>query len=206
MHYRTLFFAAAFTAALAFTIPANAQSVGQFSGTYVMRTEVGPGLVNTAFFALHSDGSLTQMSSNAVYSSILGVWEKSGPKTIRITEFTFISDGAGGIWGIGRSRMEMTFSNDLSTFKGTAYLEGVPCPTAQSCPDPADPNTKWGAAPTPPNPISGSRLEALPVGPLPLTTTNNSTAQASLIFRRSAVNLESLRRPSQSGLAGKSRM
>ena len=170
MHRRTVFMSAAVAAALAFTIPANAENGngGQFAGAFVTRGDYGGGLVGTAYIALHSDGTVTQTSSNPAYSSIHGVWEKTGPKTIRVTEYTFIAV-SGAFWGIGRSRWELEFSEDFNTFKGTAYLEGVQCMSDLTCPDPLDPNTPWGPGHV--RSLTGTRMVPLPVGPLPLATT-----------------------------------
>jgi len=165
MHRSTLFMAAAVAAALAFTTPANAQGGGQFSGAFTLRSDFGSGLVGTAFVAFHSDGTLTQTSDNPLYSSIHGVWEKTGPKTIRVTEYAFMTYPS-GFWGIVRSRGELVFSNEFDSYKGAMYLEGVPCSSTQTCPDPLDPHTTWFAAPSPLLPVSGTRMEVLPFGPL----------------------------------------
>ena len=84
MYRRTTLMAAAVAAALVFTTPANPQSVGQLSGGFVARFEYGPDAVGTAYINLHSDGTVTHTTSNASYSSIHGVWEKSGHTESRI--------------------------------------------------------------------------------------------------------------------------
>jgi hypothetical protein len=166
MNRRILFMALAVATALAFTTPASPQGGGQFAGAFTLRGDIGNGLVGTAFIAFHSDGTVTQTSGNPVYSSIHGVWEKIGPKTIRVTTYTFITTPT-GFWGIGRSRAELEFTNDFSSYKGTSYLEGVPCSSTETCPDPLDPHTPWYAASTPLLPLSGTRMEVLRAGPLP---------------------------------------
>lgn len=173
MHRRLLFIAITLFAFLPAAIPALSQNGGRFAGVFVLRTDFGSGQVGTAFLALHNDGSVTQTFTNPLYSPIHGVWEKTGPATALITEYTFITYPT-GFWGIGRSQIELRFSPDANSYTGTMFLEGVPCASAQACPDPASPETVWTAAPTPPSTVSGTRLEVLPFGPLPLTEVNHA--------------------------------
>lgn len=177
MVYRSLLAPMLAAAALAVVAPVRGQIAEdsnvvvvvrgeRFTGTFSLRTPLGQGQVSTAFMSLHSDGTVSQTSINPAYSAINGVWQKTGPRTIQITEFTFISMPTAGFLGIGRSRMELEFSDDFKTFVGKAYNEGVQCQTWQTCPDPFDPNTKWSASSSQPGSISGTRASALPFGPL----------------------------------------
>ncbi|MBZ5622226.1 MAG: hypothetical protein LAQ69_26380 [Acidobacteriia bacterium] len=152
---------------------------GQVWGTWVWTTNNQI----PALLTLHLDGTVSvsdgrmfgglQPNSTTRLSPLHGVWERTGFQSIGGTSLYLIFDATTGLltaWG--RSRTSITFADDFDHFQGKMFVETLPCAAGPpvSCPDPQATGAKWVANPSmPPDgfPISATRLERVPAGPLP---------------------------------------
>ena len=136
-----------------------------------------------ALVTLHIDGTVSvsdgrmfgglQPNSTIRLTPLHGVWERTGFQSIGGTSLYLLFDATTGVllaWG--RSRVSITFADDFDHFQGKMFVETLPCAAGPpvSCPDPLAAGAKWV-----PNanvqadglPISATRLERVPAGPLP---------------------------------------
>ena len=123
-------------------------------GLWSQKIPVGPGLSIHEVLSFHFDGTLTGTGSLlfggvppfgvARASSIHGVWQKTGPRTIEGTAYAYNFDSVTGIVSnYVRSRWTIEFSADFNSYTGTASLATLACPTPLTCPDPANPSAVW---------------------------------------------------------------
>ena len=172
----TLFIGAA-VLAVASTVTAQNGQHPQVWGTYVWLTQTmnGP---SPSLISLHIDGTVSLSDGNMFGGSnpanrltpARGVWERIGDHSFGGTSLWLIADATTGVVKrFGRSRVMAEFV-DFDHFQGKLFVETLACPTPVTCPDPlTSPASAWVSNPNmPPGgfPISGSRLERVPAGPL----------------------------------------
>ncbi|MBZ5617765.1 MAG: hypothetical protein LAQ69_03365 [Acidobacteriia bacterium] len=136
-----------------------------------------------ALVTLHIDGTVSvsdgrmfgglQPNSTIRLTPLHGVWERTGFQSIGGTSLYLLFDATTGVllaWG--RSRVSITFADDFDHFQGKMFVETLPCAAGPpvSCPDPLAAGAKWvpnANVPADGLPISATRLERVPAGPLP---------------------------------------
>ena len=156
---------------------------GQVWGTWVWRIHVSPTIANPSLVTLHIDGTVSVTDGNMFGSPTAasrryltpahGVWVRTGWQSVGGTSLYLISDATtGALVAWGRARTSLTFADDFDSFQGRVFVETLPCAAGPpvSCPDPLSADAKWAANPNmPPDgfPVSATRLERVPAGPLP---------------------------------------
>lgn len=147
-------------------------------GTFVHQVQVGPNFNLPGLVTLNIDGSLSVGSSGMFggtpgattrVSNILGVWKITGRRSVGATSFMFVFDSNGLLIGYQRDRCSLNFNRDFNAYQGTEFMETMSCSSPFTCPDPLDPATVWTPLPgMPPSgfPVTGKRVQWLPVGPL----------------------------------------
>ena len=152
---------------------------GQVWGTWVWTTNNRlPALVT-----FHIDGTVSvsdgtmfgglQPNSTIRMTPLHGVWERTGFQSIGGTSLWLMFDATTGLLlGWGRARTSIQLADDFDQFQGKMFVETLACAPGPpvSCPDPLDPAAKWVPNHNmPPDgfPISATRLERVPAGPLP---------------------------------------
>ncbi len=116
------------------------------TGTWYWETVMGTGRVLPSVLVFHSDGTVVAsggISFGGVptnpyrYTPFQGVWERMGPHEFRATFYSLRFDGASGLLvGVARKRTQFWFAEDFDHFVGTMLLDGLPCTSPLTCPDP----------------------------------------------------------------------
>jgi hypothetical protein len=150
-------------------------------GTWLMRVHLPTG-GDIPFISTMNQEGTTVSSSSLMYGGLPGfpatwvsavhdVWERSGPKTIKVTSFNLLFNlgtaptAPGKLLGFVRSRVTMEFDGDGNHLVGVMDNEFLACPTPLTCPDINDPNAIW----TPrlvAIPCTAVRLQRVEPGPL----------------------------------------
>ena len=185
-HFIVRGFVIAFALAAA-ALPAQPQQLGgrmshwgQIWGTWVWRTGIGTTLPSLT--TIHVDGTVSvsdgtmfggiRPNSTTRLTPLHGVWERTGWQSFGGTSLWLVFDATTGLltsWG--RVRVSAQMADDFNSFQGKAFVEYLACSTGTpvNCPDPLDPMATWvpiTGAPPDGIPISGTRVERVPAGPL----------------------------------------
>jgi hypothetical protein len=108
--------------------------------------------------------------STTRFTPVHGVWERTSWSSIGGTSLFLVFDASTGVLtGFRRARCSLTFANDFNSYEGLEFIENISCESPLVCPDPLDRATSWTPLSNmPPGgfPVSGSRLEWIPAGPL----------------------------------------
>lgn len=145
-------------------------------GTWVHQIQLVPGRTVPVLITANIDGTLTGatgvmfggLNPNTAEAPIHGIWVRTGARSIGVTTLFFVFDG-GVLSGFERTRASLTLSDDFQSYEGTEILETTPCGSPLTCPDPLDPATVWTSDPNMPEagyPVSGKRLDFVPVAAL----------------------------------------
>lgn len=170
------------------TITANAQSGrasllsrwGQFWGTWVWQTTYPSGNVIPTMVTYHIDGTITasdgtmfrvQPSATTRATPMQGVWERTSWQSLGGTSLYLTFNATGGLTAWGRARSSLQFADDFDHFQAKMFVETLPCASGPpvTCPNPQDAAAKWVPVPNlPPDgfPVTGTRLDRVPAGPL----------------------------------------
>lgn len=100
-----------------------------------------------------------------------GVWERTGPQTIGVTNLYLVYDAVSNrLIGFGRTCSTLEFMPEESDhFDGTMFVDFLSCPPPATCPDPQDRSAAWKPYDTmvPSFVVSAKRLHRLEASPLP---------------------------------------
>ena len=169
-------------AALGAPTPARAQDDAGFQpwGTWVWWTHSPAGFALPTIVTLHREGTANTSSSNlfggvpnARYwvSPLHDSWRRTEGNEIETTCMSLVFDAQTHLLvGWGRIRNALRFGADADHLEGTMYVDFLACPSPVACPDPQDPAAVWtvfGNSPPSGFPITATRLQIVPPGPLP---------------------------------------
>jgi hypothetical protein len=79
-------------------------------------------------------------NATVMNSSLYGVWQRTGWKTVAATSLILTFDRATGVLtGFLRTHSRVEFADDFNSYTGTHSFEVLTCTSPLACPDPLDP-------------------------------------------------------------------
>lgn len=142
------------------THPLAALTGNRFDGAWWVNFPGG----NHMIMALTRDGTATAVngldkegSLPFQFSSMKGVWVRSGAREAKVILLRFVLDRDGDTTGIERIRLEVGFGEDFEHLQGTFNLSAAPCERL-----PAPPQFLFDELPLCPDPTAGDLSNAPP--------------------------------------------
>jgi hypothetical protein len=163
---------------------AQCENSGSLAGTWIVWSEIQPGVRVPSLHNYHIDGTVT-LSDVFMFGGLpgipiratpmYGVWKKTGPNTFNSTNISMVYDAVSSLLrGFIRSRAEVSYQEedykgwfkrkDTNRVNGTVYIEFLPCASPVACTDPQASDASWMPFPGMPASfqVTAMRLQPVP--------------------------------------------